>query len=290
MPNPVTKRFLETVEYLKESGLIRSNRQFALAVNYLPQNLGEILKERRDAPVELLRKAIEMYDFNPVYLFTGKGGKLGSQTTDSNRMSKLTVVTDADDNAKILLVSKDMEKRYITDPENIDLIRSLPQFSLPDAFFESGDHRCFEVSSSNMAPVLMEGDLVVASFIEPFSWETFIKEGMHCVVVTRTAIHVNAVINELVLKERLVLTSENAEFTPTIIPLADISEIWTVKSIIRKNLNNNSQSTNTAGAPQINELISFINERFMDLEENMTQQSQSLQELLDKFEQDSEAF
>jgi len=52
---------------------VRSSRQFALSLDYLPQSLSEILKGRRDVTLELLRKGVEKYAMNPVYLLTGNG-------------------------------------------------------------------------------------------------------------------------------------------------------------------------------------------------------------------------
>ena len=75
MKNVVTKRFVECHDELKKEKKIKSSRQFALSLDYLPQSLSEILKGRRDVTLELLRKATEMYNINPNYLFLGEGPK-----------------------------------------------------------------------------------------------------------------------------------------------------------------------------------------------------------------------
>jgi len=69
----VTQRFIKCHNKLREIGTIRSSRQFALQLEYLPQSLSEILKGRRDVTIELLRKAVESYKINPVYVYTGEG-------------------------------------------------------------------------------------------------------------------------------------------------------------------------------------------------------------------------
>ncbi|MFT5385521.1 MAG: hypothetical protein ACI81W_002929, partial [Saprospiraceae bacterium] len=66
----VTQRFIKCHNHLKEEGTVRSSRQFALSLDYLPQSLSEILKGRRDVTIELLRKAVEKYKINPVYIYT----------------------------------------------------------------------------------------------------------------------------------------------------------------------------------------------------------------------------
>jgi len=58
--NIVTERFIKCHNLLKEENRIRSSRQFALSLDYLPQSLSEILRGRRDVTIELLRKAVDV--------------------------------------------------------------------------------------------------------------------------------------------------------------------------------------------------------------------------------------
>jgi hypothetical protein len=71
--NVVTQRFTRCVKQLRENKTIKSSRQFALELDCLPQTLSEILNNRRDATIEVIRRAVERHHFNPVYLFTGEG-------------------------------------------------------------------------------------------------------------------------------------------------------------------------------------------------------------------------
>jgi hypothetical protein len=71
--NVVTQRFAKCVKQLRENKIINSSRQFALEVDCLPQTLSEILNNRRDATIEVIRRSVERHHFNPVFLFTGKG-------------------------------------------------------------------------------------------------------------------------------------------------------------------------------------------------------------------------
>lgn len=69
--NTVTKRFLDCFEQLKLTNKVRSGRQFAVSLDYLPQSFSEIVNGRREVTVELLRKATEQYNLNPAYLLMG---------------------------------------------------------------------------------------------------------------------------------------------------------------------------------------------------------------------------
>ena len=79
MNTMVTDRFIYCHDELKRLRKVRSSRQFALSLDYLPQSLSEILKGRRDVTLELLRKGVEKYEMNPVFLLTGKGSHFLNQ-------------------------------------------------------------------------------------------------------------------------------------------------------------------------------------------------------------------
>jgi transcriptional regulator with XRE-family HTH domain len=69
----VSQRFIKCHNKLRESKIIKSSRQFAIELDYLPQSLSEILNGRRDVTIEVIRKAVDLYRFNPTFLFTGEG-------------------------------------------------------------------------------------------------------------------------------------------------------------------------------------------------------------------------
>ena len=73
MNSIVTQRFINCHNKLRKEQRVKSSRQFAMQLEYLPQSLSEILKNRRDVTIELIRKAVEVYKMNPVYLFSGEG-------------------------------------------------------------------------------------------------------------------------------------------------------------------------------------------------------------------------
>jgi len=88
--NVVTERFLTCLEELKSSSRIKSYRQFALSIDIHPQSLNDITKHKRNATVEMLRKAIELYHINPIYLYCGEKPffrQPGLETTDQDESS-----------------------------------------------------------------------------------------------------------------------------------------------------------------------------------------------------------
>jgi len=231
MNNVVTQRFIKCHDKLKEEKRIKSSRQFALSLEYLPQSLSEILKGRRDVTIELLRKSIERYQINPVYVYTGDGPMFMSEE-DHKSFRVLTIVTNGQDDERIVHVPVPAQAGYAGELANPTFIQDLPSFTLPDYKYKVGTHRSFDVSGDSMEPTLFEGDKVVCSFLEPTLWETSIKDNYVYVIVTRGDIVVKRVHNKLKEDKYLELQSDNNYYQPYQIPLSDIREIWYVRAKI----------------------------------------------------------
>ncbi len=229
--NIVTQRFVKCHNVLKEENRVRSSRQFALSLEYLPQSLSEILKGRRDVTIELLRKAVKKYKINPVYIFTGEGPMFMSEGGDDN-FRVLSIVTNSEDDERIVHVPVPAQAGYAMDMSDPTFIQELPTFSLPDYKYKVGTHRAFDVSGDSMEPTLFEGDKVVCSYLEPTLWETSIKDSYVYVVVTRADVLVKRVQNHIKDGQHLELHSDNSYYEPYVINLGDIREIWYVRAKI----------------------------------------------------------
>lgn len=231
MSNIITQRFISCHNKLKEEARVRSSRQFALSLDYLPQSLSEILKGRRDVTIDLLRKAVETYKFNPVYLCTGEGPMfMTEESRDNFRM--LTIVTSPDDDERIVHVPVPAQVGYAAEMSNPSFIEELPTYTLPDYKYKTGTHRSFDVAGDSMEPTLFEGDKVVASFVESTEWETAIKDNYVYVVVTRSDILVKRVENKIKAEQQLTLYSDNDFYQPFTVRLGDVREIWYVRARI----------------------------------------------------------
>jgi len=167
MSSVISERFIECHDLLKESGRIRSSRQFALALDFQPQSLNDILKGRRDVTIELLRKAVEAFNLNPQYILLGKGEKL---STDSP-----IIVTDQFNEERIVYVPVAAQAGYGSNLSEQTFFKELPTFSLPGSRYNHGTHRCFDVSGDSMEPTLDNGDKVVCSYLEPMDWSVIDK-------------------------------------------------------------------------------------------------------------------
>lgn len=266
MNSVVTQRFIKCHNELRDDNRIRSSRQFAISLDYLPQSLSEIIKGRRDVTIELLRKAIEMYQLNPMYLFTGEGPKFMTEE-DHQDFRVLTIVTNSKEDERIVHVPVPAQAGYAGEITNPSFIQELPTFTLPDYKYKTGTHRSFDVAGDSMEPTLSKGDMIVCSYVEPTLWETAIKDGHVHVIVTHGDVVVKRISNKIAENRCLELSSDNSYYKPYLVSVNDIREIWHVLTKISSSL----------PAPPQNEV--HLNGQLTNLQQKMEEQSHLIQNL-----------
>lgn len=245
---------------------MRSSRQFAISLNYLPQSLSEILKGRRDVTIELLRKSVEVYKINPVYIMTGNGPMFMTEE-DHQNLRVLTTITNPEEEELIVHVPLPAQAVYAAELGDPSFVQDLPTYSLPDYKYHVGTHRSFDVPGDSMEPTLFEGDKVVCSFLEPTLWESGLKDNFAYVIVTRSDVVVKRVANFLRDRKEIELSSDNNFYEPYTIPLSDLREIWYVRARI------------TPFLPSPKNIQRYIHDEVADLKETITQQSKMLTQL-----------
>jgi phage repressor protein C with HTH and peptisase S24 domain len=189
------------------------------------------LKGRRDVTIELIRKSVEEYQVNPVYLYTGEGPMFMSEE-DLKSFRVLTIVTNGQEDERIVHVPVPAQAGYAGEQVDPTFIQDLPTFTLPDYKYKVGTHRSFDVSGDSMEPTLFEGDKVICSFLEPTLWESAIKDNYVYVIITRADVMVKRVNNHLRNDKQLEILSDNAFYETSRINLGDIREIWYVRAKI----------------------------------------------------------
>ena len=270
MPSVVTERFIKCHNKLREENRVRSSRQFALQLDYLPQSLSEIIKGRRDVTIELLRKAVETYKINPVYIYTGEGPMFMSDE-DHTSFRVLTIVTDSQDDERIVHVPVPAQAGYVSEMSEPTFINELPSFTLPDYKYRVGTHRSFDVSGDSMEPTLFEGDKVVCSYLEPTLWENAIKDNYVYVVVTRGDVLVKRLGNFIKDEKELELRSDNEFYKPYRVPISDVREVWYVRAKISPFLPSpsNVQILLHAEVRELKKIIQAQSETISELSKNM---------------------
>lgn len=269
MISDVTKRFVQCHDFLKESGKVRSSRQFALEISYLPQNLNKVLKGDRDIPMEPLRSAIEVFRINPTFLYLGEG-KMFMGSEDEEHFRLLTIVTDSENEEKILHVPVPAMAGYAAEVMDPEFVSELPSYMLPGYDFQYGTFRSFDLTGDSMMPYLHPGDKVVCRFIEPRDWITSIRDHHVYVIVSRGNVVVKRVVNNLNRHRHLLLISDNEEFKPYRLNVNDIREMWYVKT--RISTFDHSQKDNN----------SALQDQMENMQSAFLEQKQMLKMLLEK--------
>ena len=276
MNSIITQRFISCQQKLKKEQRVRSSRQFAISLDYLPQSLSEILKGRRDVTIELLRKAVEVYQFNPVYLFTGEG-PMFMREEDHKSFRVLTVVTDAQNDERIVHVPMPAQAGYASESGSPSFVQELPSFTLPDYKYKVGTHRSFDLAGDSMEPTLFEGDKVVCSYLEPTLWESSIKDNYVYVVVTKGDILIKRVQNRLKEQKVLELLSDNPYYESIKLKQNEITEIWYVRAKISPFLPSPKSIKN-----MLQEEISLLRTALLEQSRQMSQLQETIQTLLNK--------
>lgn len=245
MNSIVTQRFINCHNKLLADNVVRSSRQFALSIEYLPQSLGEILKSRRDVTIEVLRKSIALYKFNPVYIFTGDGAMITSDPDSGADKPPVTVILDEKEDEQIVHVPISAQAGYGGQLHDPEYFGELPTFTLPDMRFSKGTFRCFDVAGDSMEPTLFQGDKIVCSFIERESLIHAIKDNYVYVIVTNNDVLVKRVVNKIADSGCIELFSDNSYYDPYPMEISEVKEMWYVKVKISPFLPSPSNSRNS---------------------------------------------
>lgn len=228
MNSVVTHRFIKCHDRLLASNMVKSSRQFAMSLDYLPQSLSEIVKGRRDVTIELLRKAIERYKLNASFLFNGEGDMFSDEQSKKKEYV-LTVVTDNAQEEKIVHVPIPAQAGYGGQLMDPNFFLELESYSLPEFNNSRGTFRSFSVSGDSMEPSLFEGDKIVCSHIEKDQWRSTVKNGYVYVIITHNDVLVKRVANNIDSDASIRLISDNSFYEDRIIVINDVIEIWYVK-------------------------------------------------------------
>lgn len=227
MSSIVTKRFVECHKKLIEAGKVRSSRHFVMELGYSPQSWSKVIREERDVTVELIRKAIERFSFNPNYIFSGIGDPLNSG--DCSAGPVLAVAVDEMDEERIIHVPVAAQAGYLDQFNDPVFIKDLPSFSLPGFEFKHSTYRAFDIAGDSMEPSIYQGEMVVCSYVDHDLWVHNIRNDYVYIIVTRGDVVIKRVQNQIREKGSLLLRSDNSFYEPYEVHVDDIRELWYVK-------------------------------------------------------------
>ncbi len=262
MCNIVTERYIHCIEKLKERNEIKSLRQFAISVDYHPQNMNDIMKGKRDVTIDLLKNTIEVYQINPSYIFSGIGSPFNEDGIEQQSSVKNHISTE-----RILHVPVSAYAGYTEQFHDEVFLDDLVSFSLPDYKFQHGTYRCFDIAGDSMEPSLFAGDKVVCSQVDNNNLYSSVRNNLVYVVVLDRSVVIKRVINKIRESGKFTLISDNNFYEPFDVSVNEVREIWHVEVKISPYL------------PSPNNIRNAFHEEMDGMKKIIDHQSRSIQTL-----------
>jgi len=191
---------------------------FARKLGLQPGSYCDIERGRNSVSLQVLKKSVELFDLNPVWLLKGEGTMTGTG---------VPLIRNTDKNDNIIFVEQKAAAGYLQGiSQDGTALEQLPTFRLPG--FYGQQYRAFEIKGNSMVPALFGKDIVVCSRVEqPAS----VRFGPIYGVVLQDGSIVAKKVKKVQLAYKAI--SENAEEYPAyMIPQEDILEFWQVEARI----------------------------------------------------------
>lgn len=170
------------------------------------------------------------YHINPLWLY-GKSQQKYIQTNDKTLLPHVISVKE-NDNENMWMINQKAAAGYAGNINNPEYYHDLPAFSLPIKEYQHASFRCFQVEGYSMSPAILPEDWIIAEALENLSE---IKDGKIYVVIDQESVRIKKVQNN-VEEGVLYLISINPEYNMDMVTYDDIQEIWSVHSILTKNI------------------------------------------------------
>ncbi len=223
--NDVTKRFLDTYDYLKDKGIIKSKRDFVQKIGVSPSIFTEISKKRTNVGIKVIQKTLQSFpQLNPDWLITGEGEMLRSGA-DERPASMVPApegrgipLVQAQANAghgnfDLAALAKDVKEHYV-----------IPKFRHMNVDF------LIEITGNSMAPKYYSGDIVAVRRLENPNYIQWNRP--HLIGTRDQGLLVKRILpgNK---KDHYTLKSDNPDYPPFEIPKSDITGIGLIVGVIR---------------------------------------------------------
>lgn len=230
MQGVITERFINCLNFLKQSKRIPSSRQFAIAIDVHPQCISDIITGKRKINIEIIAKLIKVFDIDPDFIFQGKEPMIKGSNEENTPLVDpvISIVTDRDGEERIVHVPFVAQAGYTEQMHDPVFMQELPTFNLPGDRFKNGTFRCFDIAGDSMEPTLFSGEKLVCSFVEKDNWVNGLRDNYVYVIVTEGSVVVKRIINKIKTDAYLLLRSDNNFYEASELNISEVKEIWQV--------------------------------------------------------------
>lgn len=212
--DPITTRFIQVFEELKQSGRVRSARQFALSIGTYAQSFNEILKGRREATLTMIQKVTEVYNINSNFLLTGFGKLERSEINGINTCPQLSVT----------FLKAHQFKAYAS---SVVLGNTgehpWTKWEMPAEMLGQQIEIAFQCDTDRLSNCLGKGDILFARRVPRDAWKSNLSSKRIYVLALKDNIHIVGINNNDA--EGIILKRDDRDL-PLYINYKDIYEIW----------------------------------------------------------------
>jgi transcriptional regulator with XRE-family HTH domain len=206
-----------------------TQKQFADKLGLKQSAIGSYEEERATPPITCLLEISEMFKVSLDALTRQDLSKVSEKEWKTQHFSKgkdvLSITVDKDGNENVELVSQKASAGYLNGYQDPEFIAELPKVHLP-VLSRSATYRAFEIKGDSMLPV-QPGSLIFGEYVENIS---SIKNGRLYILVTKDEGIVFKRVFNVEDEEKLLLMSDNRQYSPYTVEVVDVLEIWSAKA------------------------------------------------------------
>jgi len=216
--DPITIRFIEAFQWLKENGKVRSARQFALGIETYPQSLNDILKGRRDATLPMIQKITEVFHVNCQYLLTGQGNLIRSDVNGISRSPQSLI--------KYIKAHEFSAYAAALNHDNLDS-HVWTSWQLPEEMIGQNIDIAVQCNTDRVGASLRKGDVLFGRNIPREAWKSSMSSKRVYIVALRDCMHIVCISTN---DAKGIYLGQSSNDLPDFLPFEDIQQVWSVIS------------------------------------------------------------
>lgn len=209
----------QNLKYLRKKHHI-SQRDLAEAVELARSTIGDYERGRSEPDIKTLIRLTDYFKISLDDLILKDLKKEDYEIIRNKDFRVLAITVNKDEKENIELVNTKAEAGYIEGFNDPEYVRDLPKLYFPN--IPEGTYRAFEIHGDSMLP-MEPGSIVICSYVENM---LDIKNGKTYVVVSKSGGLVYKRVQLLSKENALLMISDNDIYSPYVLPMDDVAEIW----------------------------------------------------------------
>ncbi|MEO8472895.1 MAG: XRE family transcriptional regulator [Chryseolinea sp.] len=207
-----------------------TQKQLAEKLGLKQAAIGAYEEERATPPLTSLLDLTKIFNVNLDDLVRHDLSRARDRERKSSTYSKskevLAITVDSNNKENIELVTQKASAGYLSGYQDVEFVKDLPKISIP-MLAKNRTYRAFEIQGDSMLPV-QSGSIIFGEYLEEVK---SIRNGKLYVLVTKQdGIVFKRIFNFAEDNDKLLLVSDNRQYSPYTVEVEDVLEIWFAKA------------------------------------------------------------